>query len=274
MSRATTKIVLKSPREIELMRAAGGLVHAILTELGRQVRPGVTTAELDAIAERMIREAGATALFKGVRNPQAKRPFPASICASVNEEIVHGIPDDRPLAEGDVVSLDCGVRLGGYCGDSAWTFAVGAIDARRQKLLDVTRAALELAIREVRPGRRWSEVAKRIQDFVEGHGFGVVREFVGHGIGRQMHEEPKVPNYVDRRGGDFVLRPGMTLAIEPMVTAGRPDFVYRGADGWVVVTRDGQPAAHFEHVIAVTEHGADVLTDGRPAAADRWRKTS
>ena len=274
MSRATTKIVLKSPREIELMRAAGRLVHEILAELGRQVRPGITTRELDAIAERMIREAGATALFKGVRNPQAKRPFPASICASVNEEIVHGIPDDRPLAEGDVISLDCGVRLGGYCGDSAWTFAVGPVGPRVQKLLDVTRAALELAIEQVRPGRRWSEIARRIQDFVEGHGFGVVREFVGHGIGRQMHEEPKVPNYVDRRGGDFVLRPGMTLAIEPMVTAGKPDFVYRGDDGWVVVTRDGEPAAHFEHVIAVTEHGADVLTDGRPASADRWRKTS
>ncbi len=274
MSRATTKIVLKSPREIELMRAAGRLVHAILSELGRHVRPGVTTGELDAIAERMIREAGATALFKGVRNPQAKRPFPASICASVNEEIVHGIPDARPLVEGDIVSLDCGVRLEGYCGDSAWTFAVGSIDPRRRQLLEVTQAALELAIREIRPGRRWSEIARMIQDYVEGHGFGVVREFVGHGIGRQMHEEPKVPNYVDRRGGDFVLRPGMTLAIEPMVTAGSPRFAYRGNEGWVVVTRDGSPAAHFEHVIAVTEQGADVLTDGREAGAGLWRKTS
>jgi len=262
MRSATARIVLKSPREIELMQAAGNLVREILDEIGRHTRPGVTTARLNDIAERMIREAGATALFRGVENPQARFPFPASICASVNEEVVHGIPDDRPLREGDIVSVDCGVRLNGYCGDSARTFAIGRVDAATRKLLNVTREALNLAIRSMRPNMRWSQVARRIETYVHKHGFGIVREFVGHGIGREMHEEPKVPNFVERgRDGDFTLVPGMTLAVEPMVTAGRPEVKFRDSSRWTVVTADRSLAAHFEHSVAITQDGVLVLTD-------------
>jgi methionyl aminopeptidase len=264
MNAATARIVIKSPREIELLRAAGRVVHQVLAELERLVRPGVTTAELDARADALIRAAGATALFRGVRNPAAKMPFPACICASVNEQVVHGIPDERPLKDGDIVSVDCGVRLRGYCGDAARTFAIGRPRPEVQRLLDVTRDALSIAIREVGPGQRWSRIARLMQQCVEDQGFGVVREYVGHGIGQEMHEEPKVPNYYDRgqRNADFELRVGMTLAIEPMVTAGRPDTMPGDATGWPIVTKDGSWAAHFEHSVAVTEHGADVLTDG------------
>lgn len=259
------RIVLKSAREIELMRAAGRLVCGVLDEIGTLVRPAVTTAELNEVARRRIDEAGATALFLGVRNPQARFPFPGCICASVNDAVVHGIPDDRPLREGDILSVDVGVRLNGYCGDSARTYAVGGIGATAHRLLDVTREALDLAIREMRPGVRWSAIARRMQKTVESRGFGVVREFVGHGIGREMHEEPKVPNYVDRgsRSTDFELAAGMTLAVEPMVTVGRPDVEYLDRDRWTVVTKDRSLAAHFEHTVAVTGDGASVLTDGR-----------
>ncbi len=264
MVASTARISIKSAREIELMRAAGRVVHTVLTEMGALIRPGVTTAALDERAAELIGASGGTALFKGVVNPQAAFPFPACICASVNEQVVHGIPDDRPLREGDIVSIDCGVRLKGYCGDAARTFAVGAVTADAQRLLDVTREALEIAEREIKPGRRWSQVARLMQEHVEGNGFGVVREFVGHGIGREMHEEPKIPNYYDRnqRDADFELRPGMTLAIEPMVTAGRRGVKLGDDTGWPVVTRDHSWAAHFENVVAVREHGADRLTDG------------
>lgn len=265
MHKAAAKIVIKTPREIELLRAAGRVVFRVLDELERMARPGVTTAELDAQAAELIAAAGATPLFKGVRNPQAKMPFPACICASVNEQIVHGIPNERPLAEGDIVSVDCGVRLKGYCGDSARTLAIGKPRPRIQELLDVTRAALDLAIEELHPGRRWSQVARQVQTLIEGAGFGVVREFVGHGIGQEMHEEPKVPNYWDRsqRDADFELEPGMTLAIEPMVTERGHGVRFGDETQWPIVTRDGSWAAHFEHSVAVTENGADVLTDGR-----------
>jgi len=265
MKAPAARIVLKSPREVELMRAAGRLVHRILTELERQIRPGVTTAALDATTAAMIREAGAQALFLGVRNPQARFPFPASICSSVNEAVVHGIPDERPLREGDIVSIDCGVRLRGYCGDAARTFAVGRVSPAAQRLLDVTRAALEAAVEEIRPAVHWSQVARQIQRRVEAQRFSVVREFVGHGIGREMHEEPKVPNFWSRgqREVDFELVPGMTLAVEPMVTAGRPEVEFADASRWTVVTKDRSLAAHFEHVVAVTESGADVLSNGR-----------
>ncbi|HOO18409.1 MAG: type I methionyl aminopeptidase [Phycisphaerae bacterium] len=266
MKAAGARIVLKSAREIELMRAAGRLVYEILCELQRRIRPGVTTAELDRVAGQMIRDAGATALFLGVRNPQARCPFPASICASVNEAVVHGIPDDRPLMEGDIVSVDCGVRLKGYCGDAARTFAVGRISPESRKLLDVTQQMLALALSEIRPGVRWGTIARKMQKYVEGEGFGVVREFVGHGIGREMHEEPKVPNAWGRglKNMDFELVPGMILAIEPMVTAGSPEVEF-GDDAyrWAVVTKDRRPAAHFEDTVAVTANGPDVLTDGR-----------
>lgn len=262
MSTATSRIVIKSPREIELMRASGRLVFQVLQALQDLVRPGATTAMLNETASRLIREAGATALFLGVRNPQAKFPFPASICSSVNDEVVHGIPNDRPLAEGDIVKVDCGVRMKGYCGDSAYTFVVGSTSPKVQRLLSVTRAALDYAVAEVRPFVRWSRIASGMQKIVEDAGFGVVREFVGHGIGREMHEEPKVPNYAERNG-DFQLVPGMTLAVEPMVTVGRPDVEFKDGARWTVVTKDRSLAAHFEHTIAVTADGVDVLTDGR-----------
>lgn len=266
MIRASARPVLKSPREIALMRAAGTLVFQVLDELERNVRPGVTTAELNEIASRIIREGGGTALFLGVEHPDARFPFPASICSSVNAEVVHGIPDQRPLKEGDIVSVDVGVRLKGYCGDSARTVAVGKISPTAEKLLRVTRESLQIAIDNVRPYERWSTIAKKIQRHVEGNGFGIVRRFVGHGIGSQMHEEPKVPNYYDRRerDNDFQLVPGMTLAVEPMVTAGEPGVKFRDRDQWTVVTSDGSLAAHYEHTIAVTENGVQVLTDGQP----------
>ncbi|MCH7812616.1 MAG: type I methionyl aminopeptidase [Planctomycetes bacterium] len=258
-------IVLKSRREIELMRTAGALVNRVLTRVEELVAPGVTTSQMNDVAEEMIAQAGAVPLFKGVTTPQARTPFPAALCTSVNEEVVHGVPSDRALKEGDMVSVDCGVRLNGYCGDSARTIAVGQVSAAIRSLMDATQEALELAIGEVRHGRMWSEVAGEIQRFVEGRGFSVVREFVGHGIGQEMHEEPKVPNFVDRkhRQQDFELVEGMTLAVEPMVNLGRAEVVYAGRDRWAVCTKDHSCAAHYEHVVAVTANGADVLTDGR-----------
>ena len=246
------------------MRAAGRLVYEVLCQIEAHVRPGTSTAELNEIAERRIREAGALALFKGVENPQARYPFPASICSSVNEEVVHGVPNERPLVAGDIVSVDCGVRLNGYCGDAARTIAVGQPRRLAKKLMDATHEALEIAIREIRPHARWSRIARQMQKYIESRGFSVVREFVGHGIGREMHEEPKVPNYVEhgKRDADFELVPGMTLAIEPMVTAGKPAVEFRDRDRWSVVTKDRSLAAHFEHVVAVTEEGSLVLSNG------------
>ncbi|MDX2198314.1 MAG: type I methionyl aminopeptidase [Phycisphaerae bacterium] len=265
MKAEARQIVLKSRAEIEKMRASGRLVHQVLQALAEMVRPGVSTAALNDRAATLIQRAGATPLFLGVRNPQARFPFPAVICASVNEEIVHGVPDDRPLQAGDIVSVDCGVRLNGYCGDSAYTYAVGKVSGQTQRLLNATQEALTLAISEMRPYERWSRIARKIQAYVEKFGYGVVREFVGHGIGREMHEEPKVPNYFDRslRGSDFELLPGMVLAVEPMVTGGRPDWEYRDRDRWSVVTKDRSLAAHYEHTVAVTENGIEILTDGK-----------
>ncbi len=258
-------IVLKNAREIELMRDAGRIVFGVLERMGELVVPGVSTGALNRVAEEMIAEAGGIALFKGVENPQAKFPFPAALCTSVNEELVHGVPNDRPLSEGDIVSIDCGVKLAGFCGDSARTFSVGQVSKTAGKLMEVTKASLALAIEELRPGRKWSDVATRLQAFVEDAGFSVVRDFVGHGIGEDMHEEPKVPNYWTSGQGltDFELAPGMVLAIEPMVNIGSRYVDYADADGWAVVTRDGKYCAHYEHTIAITERGADVLTDGR-----------
>lgn len=258
-------IILKSLREIELMRVAGRLVHRVLLRVHEMTAASVTTAALSAEAERMIVEAGGTALFKGVENPQAKFPFPAALCTSVNEQLVHGIPNDRRLRPGDLVSVDCGVRLGGYCADSATTIAIEPISRETRRLIDVTRRALEVGIQEIRPGRMWSEVARKIQASIERERMAVVRDFVGHGIGREMHEEPKVPNYWDRKqkGMDFELIPNMVLAVEPMVNLGGAAVEYGTADRWVVVTKDGRCSAHFEHTVAVTPSGCDVLTDGR-----------
>jgi len=262
-------IVLKSEREIALMRQAGRLVGEVLERVCAMASPGTTTGELNAEAERIIEQAGAEALFKGVVSPAARFPFPAALCTSVNEEVVHGIPGNRRLRDGDVLSIDCGVRLAGYCGDAARTVAVGQLTPESRRLLEVTQEALRVAIREVRPGRMWSEVATRIQELVESVGMAVVREFVGHGIGREMHEEPKVPNYYDRsqRRNDFRLEPGLVVAVEPMVTLGSGDVKYADADAWAIVTKDGLNAAHFEHTLAVTEDGVDILTAGGSSAS-------
>jgi len=248
------------------MRAANQLVAAILAELEAAVKPGVSTKDLDALAERLTRDAGAVPAFKGYRG------YPATLCASVNEQVVHGIPSAAALRDGDIVSLDIGVKLQGYFGDSAVTVPVGRIDERAVRLLDVTREALEKAIAEARVGRRLSDIGHAVQAHVEAHGFSVVREFVGHGIGEELHEDPQVPNY-GQPGRGPKLAEGMVLAIEPMVAMGRPD-VRVLADGWTAVTRDGSLAAHFEHTVAVTADGPLVLT--RPSAVkteDRKLKT-
>jgi methionyl aminopeptidase len=223
----------------------------------------MTTAELNELAEEEIARSGGIPLFKGVENPQARRPFPAAICASVNEQLVHGIPDSRPLQEGDILSVDCGVRLNGYCGDSATTIAVGKVTPEVERLMRVTQGALQLAIDRVKPDLMWSEIARELQSFVEAERFSVVRDFVGHGIGRDMHEDPKVPNYWDSRQSrlDFRLVPGLVIAVEPMVNLGGPEVEYGDRDGWVVVTKDRQYAAHYEHTLAVTKNGVDVLTN-------------
>lgn len=264
MTRRSESARLKSRSEIEQMRRAGALVARVLSRMRELVQPGISTAELNTVAEEMIAQAGAEALFRGVKTRQAKFPFPAALCTSVNEVVVHGVPSEYQLREGDVVSVDCGVRLEGFCGDSAVTIPVGKIPAEIQRLLEITQDVLNLAISLIRPKRWWSDVAGAMQSRVEEAGFSVVREFVGHGIGRNMHEEPKVPNYVDLqdRRQDFMLRPGMVLAVEPMVNMGVAAVVYGDATGWPVVTQDGRYAAHFEHTIAVTNNGADVLTVG------------
>jgi methionyl aminopeptidase len=245
-------IVYRSRAEIERMREANQLVASILGQLEAAVEPGVSTADLDAMAERLTREAGAVPAFKGYRG------YPATLCASVNEQVVHGIPSARPLGDGDIVSLDIGVKLNGYFGDSAVTVPVGNVDARTVQLLAVTRESLEKAIAEVRVGGRLSDIGHAVQAHVEAHGFSVVREFVGHGIGEELHEDPQVPNY-GQPGRGPKLAEGMVLAIEPMVAMGRPD-VRVLSDGWTAVTRDGSLAAHFEHTVAVTSDGPLVLT--------------
>ncbi len=254
-------VTIRSKREIELLQAAGKIVGRVLRRLEEEAVEGVTTARLSEISDEVINDAGGTALFKGVENPDAKMAFPASICTSVNEQVVHGIPGQRKLCSGDIVSVDCGVKLNGYCGDSAVTIMVGQVDPEKEKLVRITREVLETAISETRPGRYWSEVARKMQEHAEGAGFAVVREYVGHGIGRNMHEDPKLPNFVDKEflRNDLLLRKGMILAVEPMVNIG----TYRTrveADGWTVVTADGKASAHFEHTLAVTDNGVEVMT--------------
>jgi len=258
-------IVLKTRREIDLMRTAGKLAHDILMKMAERVRPGVSTQELDDIAEEELAKSNAVGLSKNYPTYKPGEGFPASTCISVNEEVVHGIPTpNRVLKEGDIVTLDVTPRLNGYCADSAITVGVGTIRPDLQKLLDVTRQTLEIALEHMKPTKRWSEIARLMQYNVEKNGFSVVREFVGHGVGHSIHEDPKVPNFVTSEPvrGDFILRPGMTLAVEPMVVAGRRDVTLL-EDGWTVITEDKKPAAHFEHTVAVTASGIEVLTDGR-----------
>ncbi len=245
-------IILKSPHEIKLMKEAGRIVYEVHQELAKAVAPGITTGELDALAESLIRKAGGIPTFKGYHG------FPASICASVNDEVVHGIPGKRVLKEGDIIAIDLGVTYKGYVGDSAYTHPVGKVDPEAQRLLEVTRIGLEKAIEQCYPGKRLGDIGHAVQAYVEAQGFSVVRDFVGHGIGSNMHEDPQVPNF-GVPGTGIELKPGMVLAIEPMVNAGTWQVKVL-ADEWTVVTLDGRYSAHFEHTVAITEDGPVILT--------------
>ncbi len=253
---------LKTPREIALMREAGLVVTEALEAVKAIAVPGATTAQFnDAVAEVFARH-GATPLFLGYPNPtKGKPPFPAMICASVNEQVVHGVPNHRPLREGDIVSVDTGCRVNGWCGDAAITVAIGPVAPEIQRLLDVTNETLHLAIRAMERCARWSEVAYLMERYVKGQGMFVVEQFVGHGIGQAMHEEPQVPNFVNRalRQNDFRLEPGLVIAVEPMVGLGTKEVVVLD-DGWTVVTKDRRPSAHFEQTVAMTPEGPQILT--------------
>ena len=256
-------VILKSQREIDLMREAGSVVAKVLLKLKEMAKPGVSTGQLDSVAMEMSVEVGAKALFKGVRSPATRAVFPGAICASINEQIVHGIPSETViLKEGDILSIDFGIRLNGYCGDAAITVGIGEISEINRKLIEVTQHALEIAVSQSRPGVKWSTIAGKIQSFTESSSFSVVRDFVGHGIGREMHEGPRVPNFVsnDLLRNDVVLTKGMVLAVEPMINAGSYE-VRTLKDGWTVVTRDKKCSAHFEHTIAITDTGCEVLTN-------------
>ncbi len=255
-------INLRSRREIDLMRRAGKVVADVLLQLQHEIEPGISTGHLDRIAVRIATDAGADCLFRGVRNPSASIPFPGAICASINEQVVHGIPSDNVvLKSGDILSIDFGVRLDGYCGDAAITVPVGSILPQRQKLIDVTRQLLDIAVDRMKPGIKWSRIAEAMELCARNAGFSVVRDFVGHGIGTEMHEDPKVPNFVsdDLIRNDILLKEGMILAVEPMVNMGR-SAVRTLSDGWTVVTRDKQCSAHFEHTIVVVSGGCEVMT--------------
>ena len=248
------------------MRTANLIVAEVLTELRRRVAPGVTTGELDRVAEEMTRKRGAAPAFKGYE--VAGRVFPRTLCISINDEIVHGIPSDhRELREGDIVGLDFGVRYEGFYGDSAVTVAVGHIDAEAERLMRTAHDALWMGIDQVQVGHRLGQVSAAIQQHVEREGFSVVRDFVGHGIGKRLHEEPQIPNFGNPERG-VRLREGMVLAIEPMVNAGAPEVLVK-ADGWTAVTRDGSRSAHFEHSVAVTEKGPYVLSQPDDAQTRR-----
>lgn len=249
-------ISLKSPREIEIMRRANVIVAEVLEELKRRVAPGVTTLELDAIAEEMTLNRKAIPAFKGYN--VAGRVYPRCLCASVNDEIVHGIPSNRPLREGDIVGLDYGVIYEGFYGDSAVTVAVGKISAAAKRLLEVTEASLYAGIDQLHEGKRLGDLGSVVQKIAEDAGYSVVRAFVGHGIGKRLHEEPPVPNYGEKDRG-LRLKEGMVLAVEPMVNVGGYEVEIK-PDGWTAVTRDGSLAAHFEHSIAITKNGPYILS--------------
>jgi methionine aminopeptidase, type I len=253
-------IIRKTAAELEKMRRSGLLVYEILQKLAAMVEEGITTHDLEVAAEKMIRDAGARPAFKGYYVPAAGGKYPFVLCTSVNEEIVHGMPSPkRVLKKGDIVSIDTGVELDGYYGDSAITVPVGEVPEQVQKLLRVTEESLELAIDKVRAGNRLFDICGTVERHVKANGFSVVREFVGHGIGTKLHEEPQVPNYIDRRNENPRLKEGMVLAIEPMVNAGKPDSKVL-PDRWTAVSTDGSYSAHFEHCVAVTADGPWVLT--------------
>lgn len=250
-------IYLKTDEEIELLRKANLLVSGTLAEIAKIVRPGITTLEMDALAEQYIRDNGAVPTFKGFPNPNGPA-FPASICTSVNDVVVHGIPDNVPLKEGDIVSVDCGTYVDGFCGDSCYTFCVGEVAPEVKTLLEVTKRSLYLAIEQSDAGRRLGDIGFAVQSYCESNGYGVVREFVGHGIGHEMHEDPQVPNY-GCRGTGKQLKNGLCIAIEPMITMGS-NKLRMLPDRWGVVTSDGKPAAHFEHTIAIHNGKADIMS--------------
>ncbi|WP_071134507.1 type I methionyl aminopeptidase [Millionella massiliensis] len=245
-------IYLKTKEEIELLRQCNQLVSRTLALVGRNIRPGVTTLELDALAEEYIRAHGAVPNFKGYGG------FPATLCMSVNEQIVHGIPSGYALQEGDILSVDCGAYMNGFHGDSAYTFAVGEVDPRTRELLDVTKEALYRGVAQAKAGNRIGDISHAVQEYAQSHGMTVVREMVGHGLGRSLHEEPQVPNY-GKRGSGPQLKAGMVLCIEPMINLGTRNVIFE-KDGWTVRTADRKPSAHFEFAVAITDEGPDVLT--------------
>lgn len=246
-------IHLKSEAEIELLRENNQLVSDTLAEVGKHIRPGVTTLELDRIAEDFIRSHGAVPGFLGYNG------FPNTLCTSVNEQVVHGIPSDKPLKEGDIVSVDCGTIMKGFYGDTAYTFAVGEIAPSVSELLRVTKEALHKGVEQAVAGNRVGDISHAVQKHAEDHGYSVVRELVGHGLGERMHEEPEVPNY-GTRGRGPLLKPGMVICIEPMINIGSRYIVFEN-DGWTVRTKDRKPSAHFEYAVAITKDGPDVLSD-------------
>ncbi|HKL48827.1 MAG TPA: type I methionyl aminopeptidase [Desulfuromonadales bacterium] len=245
-------IVLKSRQEIERMATPGRMVAEILQLLRERIKPGVTTKELDRLAEQETEKRKARPAFKGYGG------FPFTICSSPNEKVVHGFANDDPLQEGDILSIDFGLVYDGFYGDSAFTAPVGAVDRQKAELMDVTEKSLELAIEQAVPGNRLGDISHAVQGYVEKMGYSVVREFVGHGIGREMHEEPQIPNF-GKAGQGPKLKEGMVLAIEPMINAGKPEVMIL-PDGWTAVTRDGLPSAHFEHTVAIGPHGPEILT--------------
>lgn len=255
-------VKLKSPREIAMMREAGLLVASTLAKVRELVAPGVTTADIDAVITDSFRERDALPLFLGYPNPKpGKAAFPSCACVSVNEQVVHGIPGKRVLREGDIVSVDTGCRLNGWCGDAAITLPVGEVRPELEKLLQVTEETLHLAIRAMARCRTWSEVARLMESYVKSQGMYVVEKFVGHGIGKEMHEEPQVPNFVTKalRKNDIALEPGIVLAIEPMVSLGTKEVRVLN-DDWTVETKDRRASAHFEHTVAMTINGPEILT--------------
>ncbi|MCK5127995.1 MAG: type I methionyl aminopeptidase [candidate division Zixibacteria bacterium] len=247
---------LKSKREVELMREAGRIVAEVHVLMEENIKPGITTAELDTIAEKHIRNRGAEPAFKGYR--MGNNTFPASICASIDDVVVHGIPSERKLQEGEIISIDVGTFIGGYYGDGAKTFAIGEIDDTKKKLMKITLQSLEAGIDKARAGNRLGDIGAAVQEIVEQNGFSVVRDMVGHGIGRKMHEDPQVYNF-GTPGTGVVLKEGLVLAIEPMVNVGEYKINFK-PDGWTTVTADGKPSAHFEHTVAITDNGPEILT--------------
>eukprot|EP00746_Dinoflagellata_sp_MGD_P148186 gnl/MRDRNA2_/MRDRNA2_80437_c0_seq2.p1 gnl/MRDRNA2_/MRDRNA2_80437_c0~~gnl/MRDRNA2_/MRDRNA2_80437_c0_seq2.p1 ORF type:complete len:263 (-),score=22.26 gnl/MRDRNA2_/MRDRNA2_80437_c0_seq2:2017-2805(-) len=245
-------IYFKTDEEIELIRESSLLVGKTLAEVAKRIEPGVTTLQLDKVAEEFIRDNGAVPGFKGYND------FPNTLCASLNEMVVHGIPNDKPLEEGDIISLDCGVKKNGFYGDSAYTFQVGEVSEEVKKLLEVTKKSLYLAIEEAVAGKRIGDIGYAVQNHTESFGYGVVRELVGHGLGKNLHEKPEVPNY-GKRGRGLKLKEGLVIAIEPMINLGTRE-VTQAKDGWTIITADGKPSAHFEHDVAVRKGKADILS--------------